>query len=105
MKLLDDLKAIDECLVSVTMREDGFLEVVGVHHPYAINKKLRELGYHRIATKPCECFDRSKLRTKMKSKGVRVLRTQEQRFLHLKNHKRGEPRVPSHPGPKEGYYK
>jgi len=101
MKLLDDLKALDECLVSVAMREDGFLEVVGVHHPYAINKKLRELGYHRIATKPCGCADevRATKARKMKSKGA-----QEQRFLHLKNHKRGEPRVPSHPGPKKGYY-
>ena len=100
MKLFDDLKSLDECLVSVAMREDGFLEVVGVHRSWTINKRLRELGYHRIATKPCECFDRSKVKPRMKSKGA-----QDQRFLHLKNHKRGEPRVPNHPGPKEGYYK
>jgi len=101
VKLLDDLKALDECLVSVAMRKDGFLEVVGVHHPYAINKTLRELGYHRIATKPCSCADavRATKARKMRSKGA-----QEQRFLHLKNHKRGEPRVPNHPGPKKGYY-
>lgn len=61
MKLLDDLKAIDECLVSVAMREDGFLEVTGVHRSWAINKRLRELGYHRIATKPCECQDKERV--------------------------------------------
>ena len=60
MSLLDDLKAIDECLVSVAMREDGFLEVVGVHRSWTINKMLRELGYHRIATKPCECRDKER---------------------------------------------
>ena len=60
MSLLDDLKSLDECLVSVAMREDGFLEVVGVHRSWTINKKLRELGYHRIATKPCECRDKER---------------------------------------------
>lgn len=103
MKLLDDLKAIDECLSRVEMMEhEGFyfLHLYGVHHPHLLGKKLKELGYRYISYHPCECFDRSKLRPKMKSKGA-----QDQRFLHLKNHKRGEPRVPSHPGPKKGYYK
>lgn len=97
MSLFDDLKPLDECLVSVAMREDGFLEVVGVHHPYAINKKLRELGYHRIATKPCSCADvaRSSRQRVMKSHAKR-----DQVLLRLKtkDHQGPRPRrkPPSH---------
>lgn len=97
MSLFDDLKAIDECLVSVAMREDGFLEVVGVHRPLAINKRLRELGYHRIATKPCGCADkaRSEMQRVMKSHAKR-----DQGLLRLKTRDHQGPRPrrkpPSH---------
>lgn len=104
MSLFDDLKTLDECLSTVTTVEDtsglAFVHLYSVHHPHLLKKKLGELGYRFVSYHPCECFDRSKARPKMKSKGSR-----DQRFFHLKNHKRGEPRVPNHPGPKEGYYK
>ena len=102
--ILDALKAtiqgIDTCVTLVSTRDDGFFEVRGVHHPHLLRKYLAAQGVRFISFVPCGCFDRSKVKPKMKSKGA-----QEQRFLHLKNHKRGEPRVPNHPGPKEGYYK
>lgn len=97
MTLFDDLKLSDECLVSVAMREDGFLEVAGAHRSWTINKKLRELGYHRIATKPCGCADmaRSSRQRVMKSHAKR-----DQRLLRLKtkDHQGPRPRrkPPSH---------
>lgn len=87
MKLLDDLKPLDECLVSVAMREDGFVEVVGVHRPYAINKKLRELGYHRIATKPCECQDKARIA----NMPAQVAATRRRSSIRLKYHAKRNP--------------
>lgn len=68
MPTFEDLKVIDGCITSALPREDGFIEVRGVHHPYQVRKALAAEGCRFISFIPCGCQEAKRSKQRVKSK-------------------------------------